>query len=130
MEKDTEKFEVKLKWLGNYRFEARARNFVVSIDQREWEGGEGKGFKPTELLLSALAGCFATNLVKVLKFRGVDFSNLSVRATIEDRRNAILEVSIDCKSNSELKEVVEVAEEICKISSILKEGCNVTVCLL
>jgi len=124
----TEKFEVTVNWLGNYRFEARTGKLSVSIDQRVEEGGEGKGFKPTELLLSAVAGCFSTNLVRILNFRGVEFSKLEVKAYMENRKRIVIEVhsDVDCDTKS-LSEVLKAAEETCKISSILKDGCETVV---
>ncbi len=123
----TEKFEVTVSWLGKYRFEARAGEFSVSIDQRTEEGGEGKGFKPTELLLSAVAGCFSTNLVRILNFRGVEFSKLEVKAQMGGRRRIVVEVSTDTRDVNTLKDVLRAAEETCKISSILRDGCETVV---
>ena len=123
----TEKFEVTVSWLGNYRFEARAGEFSVSIDQRVEEGGEGKGFKPTELLLSAVAGCFSTNLVKILNFKGIEFSKLEVKAYMENRKKIVVEVCTDADDVNSLNEVLRAAKETCKISSILRDSCETIV---
>ena len=123
----TEKFEVTVRWLGKYRFEARAGKFSVSIDQRVEEGGEGEGFKPTELLLSAVAGCFSTNLVKILNFRGVEFSKLEVKAYMKNRKKIIVEVRTDAGDVNSLNEVLRVAKETCKIATILRDGCETVV---
>ncbi len=85
---------VEVRWLENYRFLAEARGFKVEIDQRVEEGGEGRGFKPTELLLSAVASCFMTNLVKMLRFRGIEFSELRARAFTEGAK-VVVEVTTD-----------------------------------
>ena len=123
----TEKFEVTVSWLGNYRFEARVGEFSVSMDQRVEEGGEGKGFKPTELLLSSVAGCFSTNLVKILNFRGIEFSKLEVKVYMENRKKIVVEVCTDAGDVNSLNEVLRAAKETCKISSILRDGCETIV---
>jgi len=126
----TEKFEVTVSWLGNYRFVAKTEKFSVNIDQRVEEGGEGKGFKPTELLLSAVAGCFSTNLVRILKFKGFKFSRLELKAYMKNRDTIVIEMNVDCDGSlSEVLEAVEVAKETCKISSILRDGCDTVVLL-
>ncbi len=70
--------------LGDYQFEAVNENGnVVQIDMRPAE--EKQGQSPTELLLSALAGCASVDLVQMLKKRKRTVSNLSV-VTEGDRR--------------------------------------------
>ncbi len=107
---------VEVRWLENYRFLAEARGFKVEIDQRVEEGGEGRGFKPTELLLSAVASCFMTNLVKMLRFRGIKFSELRARAFTEGAK-VVVEVTTDAGC----EELFRAAEETCKISNMLKQ---------
>lgn len=63
--------------LGDYQFEAVNENGnVVQIDMRPAE--EKQAQSPTELLLSALAGCASVDLVQMLKKRKRTVSNLSV----------------------------------------------------
>jgi len=131
-----EEFVVSVVWLGNYRFEARVGEFSVEIDQRKEEGGEGKGFKPTELLLSALAGCLMTNLVKILGFRNAKVLELEGKTRTVARRK--FEISLRVKaerggvelSREEIEEVLRAAEETCKISEILEEECKVSIVLV
>ena len=54
---------VKLDWLGGRRVEATARGNRVVVDQIQGGDGEGKGFRPTELLLSALGSCMMGNIL-------------------------------------------------------------------
>jgi len=130
-----EDFVVSVIWLENYRFEARARDNVVYIDQRKEEGGEGRGFKPTELLLSALASCLMTNIVKILNFRKAKILEFSGTAKVE-KRKFTLSIFIRAVRNgveidrSELEEILNAAMETCKISSMLREECEVLVELL
>lgn len=65
--------------LGDYQFESVNENGnVVQIDMRAPEEKEAQS--PTELLLSALAGCASVDLVQMLKKRRRTVSNLSVEA--------------------------------------------------
>ncbi len=65
--------------LGDYEFEAVNPNGNrVHIDMRAAE--EKKGQSPTELLLSALAGCASVDLVQMLKKRRRTVNNLTVEA--------------------------------------------------
>ncbi len=117
------KFEVHLEWIGKSRFKAKARDFIVYIDQTKEEGGENRGFKPTELLLASLAGCFATNLIKIMRFRGINFSKLNITATIK-QNEFHLKIDTDAEITDE---IINYAKETCKISGFLEEKCSVKV---
>lgn len=71
--------------LGDYEFEAVNENGnKVQIDMRAPE--EKKAQSPTELLLSALAGCASVDLVQMLKKRKRRVNGLTVEAE-GDRRD-------------------------------------------
>lgn len=59
---------VKVKWNGNRRFVAwdEAGHAVVMDALRE-HGGEGTGIRPLELVLCALGGCTAMDVVSILE---------------------------------------------------------------
>jgi len=130
-----EEFVVSVQWVGNYRFEARAGEFRVEIDQRKEEGGEGRGFKPTELLLSALASCLMTNFVKILGFRGARVLELEGTARTSARKKFEVFLKVRAERDGvelgkkELEDALRAAEETCKISGILEEECEVSVAL-
>lgn len=65
--------------LGDYEFEAvNSNGNKVQIDMRSPE--EKQGQSPTELLLSALAGCASVDLVQMLKKRRRTVNGLTVEA--------------------------------------------------
>ena len=49
--------QVDVRWLEDKRIEVSARGNRLIVDQVYADGGEGMGFRPTELLLSALGAC-------------------------------------------------------------------------
>ena len=58
----------------------------VLLDVPVEEGGNGKGVKPKPLMLSALAGCTAMDVVSLLKKMKVTYSHfeVKVKATLTD----------------------------------------------
>jgi putative redox protein len=52
-----EKLQVNVRWLEGKRLEVSARGNNIIVDQVYADGREGMGFRPTELLLSALGAC-------------------------------------------------------------------------
>lgn len=71
------KNQITTKWLGNMAFESNnpsGHNF--KIDASPEDGGEGSGFRPKALMLSALAGCSGLDvamLIKKMKLEVADF---------------------------------------------------------
>jgi len=52
---------------GKFNFEAENENgFTVELDAKAAIGGEGKGFRPMEMLLVGLGGCSGIDMVNVL----------------------------------------------------------------
>lgn len=52
---------------GKFNFEAsNEAGFMVSLDAKPAIGGEGKGFRPMEMLLVGLGGCSGIDIVNVL----------------------------------------------------------------
>lgn len=52
---------------GKFNFEAENENgFTVELDAKAAIGGEGKGFRPMEMLLIGLGGCSGIDMVNVL----------------------------------------------------------------
>ena len=52
---------------GKFNFEAKNESgFTVELDAKAAIGGEGKGFRPMEMLLIGLGGCSGIDMVNVL----------------------------------------------------------------
>ncbi|UYW01209.1 OsmC family protein [Flavobacterium agricola] len=69
--------QVKTKWLGNMRFESTNPGGNLFIDAGPENGGEGNGYRPKALMLSALAGCAGldiAHLIPKMKLEVDDFS--------------------------------------------------------
>jgi putative redox protein len=54
-------------WKGNMQFESTNEGGNLMIDANKEVGGEGKGYRPKALMLSALAGCSGLDVVSLLK---------------------------------------------------------------
>ena len=56
------------KWRGNMAFESNNPSGLdLTIDASPEDGGEGKGFRPKALMLSALAGCSGLDVAGLIK---------------------------------------------------------------
>jgi len=58
---------VKTTWKGRMQFESTNEGGNLNIDASEEVGGEGKGYRPKSLMLTALAGCSGLDIVSLLK---------------------------------------------------------------
>lgn len=72
---------------GKFNFEAEnAGGFKVELDAKAEIGGEGKGFRPMEMLLAGLGGCSGIDMVNVLtkQKEPLEDIKISIRATRRD----------------------------------------------
>jgi putative redox protein len=67
----------KLNWVEKMKFVATdTRGHSVVLDSTPEHGGDDQGTKPLELLLMALAGCMAMDIVSILKKKRADLKRL------------------------------------------------------
>ncbi len=73
------KSSIDLKWLGNMTFETEVNGHKLVLDVPEKVGGNDKGPRPKPLMLVALAGCTAMDVVSILKKMRVKLEKFNVR---------------------------------------------------
>lgn len=72
---------------GKFNFEAQNDNgFTVELDAKPAIGGEGKGFRPMEMLLIGLGGCSGIDIVNILTKQKEELNDIkiSIKATRKD----------------------------------------------
>lgn len=69
---------VSTKWLENMSFESEINGHKIIIDAKEEVGGQDKGPRPKPLMLAALGGCTAMDVISILKKMRVEVKNLNV----------------------------------------------------
>lgn len=80
------KYHAELRWAEKLTFVASdSSNHSVVLDTTTDDGGSGLGIKPMELLLMALAGCMAMDIVSILKKKRADLRRL--RAEVDGDRS-------------------------------------------
>lgn len=95
-----------LRWVENLTFvvtDSAGRSVV--LDTTPEQGGDGRGVKPMELLLMALAGCMAMDIVSILKKKRADVKRLN--AEVEGTRN-----ETDPKQFTDIKVVFRANREV------------------
>ena len=70
--------KVKTTWKGNMQFESTNEGGNLNIDANEEVGGEGKGYRPKSLMLTALAGCSGLDIVSLLKKMRAEVKDFSI----------------------------------------------------
>lgn len=71
-------YRAELHWVEKLSFVASdSFNHSIVLDTTADDGGDGRGIKPMELLLMALVGCMAMDIVAILKKKRADLRRLS-----------------------------------------------------
>lgn len=121
---------------GKFNFEAQNDNgFTVELDAKPAIGGEGKGFRPMEMLLIGLGGCSGIDVVNILTKQKEDLQDIkiSISATRKDEEMPPIFDVIDIQFNlfGELNvQKVERAlqmtfEKYCSVSHILDKTATI-----
>jgi putative redox protein len=123
---DADKSVAKIKWVGKRQFVGTSREHSVVLDQKTHEKGENTGFKPTELLLISIGGCLGTTLISMAELHEKRIDSLYIDVEIE-RNSAgdgwLFRIKVKLEGDMDEKERAEFikrAEEICKISNIVR----------
>ncbi len=88
--------QVELHQIQGRRFAVRARGNEVIVDDTIEAGGPGDGFRPTELLLGALAACMAGTMTNFANDQdiGIDGITMSVVDRVEKAPTRISGISV------------------------------------
>src|ERR1051325_1290411 len=77
--------KVKLKRVNDaYHFEASNQDSVkINIDASTDVGGQNKGFRPMQLMLAAVGGCSAIDIITILKKQRQEIESFNIEVTGE-----------------------------------------------
>lgn len=129
--------DVTLRHVQGVTFVAKAdSNHWVVLDGSTDSGGSMAGSNPKELLLIALAGCTANDVVSILKKKRVNLSDFSINAHAEEREEhprifTSVHIEYVFYGDDVKKEDVERAIELsstkyCSVSAIVGASVNIT----
>jgi len=125
----------KVVWKDGMAFEAHLEGFPFMIDADPAAGGQGLGPKPKGLVLTALAGCTAMDVISILsKMRvGVDAFEVEVDSPLApDHPKTFTEITVTYRfegtdlPEARLRRAVELSEtRYCAVSAMLRQATSV-----
>jgi len=75
---------------GKFNFEAQNESgFTVEVDANPAIGGEGKGFRPMEMMLVGLGGCSGIDMVNILRKQKEDLKDITIRINASRRDHEV-----------------------------------------
>ena len=113
---------------GNRDVRVRVRNFDLIIDHPIEQKGTDLGPTPSEVLLSALAGCFTGALVPIARAMSIPLEAVSLKVSAvkgekqyESLRSIDIWVKIipEVQDKERLRKLIEQAKKNCTISNTL-----------
>jgi putative redox protein len=125
--------KIHLRQLSPTTSEASIRAHHVLIDRPVAKGGSDQGPMGGELFLSAIGGCFMSNLLAAIKARDVSISGVQAEVTgvlaeSPARFTSVdLCVSADSADREAFEKLVEIAERGCIMMNTLKGKLDVRV---
>lgn len=117
-------------------FQAEVDGHIVNLDADEQFGGKDKGPKPKPLLLVALGGCTAMDVVSILNKMKVKYKNFKVSVSgelKEEHPKSYKTIKITYKIEGEnipyskIKKAVDLSlDQYCGVNALLKQVCDVS----
>ena len=117
-------------WEEGMRCTVTAGQFTLVADEPESAGGTDLGPQPTDLLLAALASCFAMALAYSARKRGVVLADLAVSATGVYNGPGFDDLRVEVTSShnpAELARLVSAAERLCYVSNTFRNHPEISV---
>lgn len=128
--------EATVKWTSGMAFEGHQDGFVVGLDADSTFGGQGKGPMPKTLLLTALGGCTAMDVVSILKKMQVDLKGFEVQASgdlTEEHPRVLSAIHLkyifrgrDLPMDKLQRAVALSQDKYCGVSAMLAKACPIT----
>ena len=117
---------IEMEQVEGRRFKISARGVEVIVDDTIEAGGPGDGFRPSELLMGALATCMAGTMLTFARNREIPVHGIAVSVEDESARHPerIGKLVIEMKVNAEATErqvaSLERVAGACKIHNTLE----------
>lgn len=123
-------------WQGNMKFDAVVSGHHVIMDALPAVGGNDGGARPKELMLAALAGCTAMDVVSILKKMRVEpeYFNVRVEAEMTEEHpkhyttmHIIYELKGENLDMEKVKKAVELSQkQYCGVSTMYRKAMEIT----
>lgn len=120
---------------GKFNFEAQNESgFTVELDANPAIGGEGKGFRPMEMLLVGLGGCSGIDMVNILTKQKEDLVDIkiNIKASRVNAEPAIFEeinIRFNLTGNLSVAKVERALQmtfdKYCSVSNILGRSATI-----
>ena len=130
------KEEVNTRWLDNMSFETEINGHKIIIDAEPEVGGKDLGPRPKPMMLAALGGCTAMDVISILKKMRVEVKNLNVKVEGDlteeyPRRFYKMHVTYEIEGEDipmdKVEKAVKLSEErYCGVSAVYKEVMELT----
>jgi putative redox protein len=131
-----EKRAVSVRWLEEMTFQTEVNGHKILLDAESSVGGRDKGPRPKNLMLSALGGCTAMDVVSILRKMRVELDGLNVivEGDLTDEHpkhfinmHLVYEFSGKDLPMDKLKKAVELSrEKYCGVSAVYKKTMIIT----
>ena len=129
--------ETKVSWKGKLTFQGQTdAGHQVLMDVKPDAGGEGKGPSPMEMVLMALAGCTAMDIVVIMRKKRVDLQGLNIKVDGErasEHPKYFTRIGVEYNfegkdiREEDIKQAVELSrDKYCSVSAMLKEKAEIS----
>jgi putative redox protein len=129
--------QVQATWKDNMSFDAQAEGDPLQLDAAPEHGGTTGGFRPKQLLLTALAGCTGMDVVAILRKMREPLKHFAVRVegdlndgqpAIYERIRIIYEFSrADGLAPAKVERAVALSQDkYCGVSAMLRKASELT----
>lgn len=120
---------------NKFNFEARNESGqLVEIDANPAIGGEGKGFRPMEMMLVGLGGCSGIDMVNILTKQKEELTDIQIeinatRRTEEPPIFDVIEINFNLKGNLNEQKVIRALnltfDKYCSVANILSRSAKI-----
>ncbi|WP_129713735.1 OsmC family protein [Pedobacter sp. SYP-B3415] len=121
---------------GKFNFEASNESgFTVELDAKAAIGGEGKGFRPMEMLLVGLGGCSGIDMVNILEKQKEPLEDISISISATRREEEVpaifdvIDIQFALKGQlnpQKVERALELTfEKYCSVSNILGRSATI-----
>lgn len=120
---------------GKFNFEASNEGgFTVELDAKPAIGGEGKGFRPMEMLLIGLGGCSGIDMVNMLTKQKEPLDDVKIRINATRRAEIpeifeVIDIHFDLFGELNVQKVERALnmtfEKYCSVSEILGRSAKI-----
>ena len=126
---------VTTEWQDKMHFASLVNDHIIHFDKLEIHGGQDRGSRPKQVMLSALAGCTGMEIISILEKMRIKIEGLEIdiKGELNDGQpkiyksiHILFKIKCEYADRSKIERAIQLADKYCGVLAMFKKFAKTT----